>query len=268
MTIVDLIKDLIDSSKERLKTPISGAFICSFLIYNWRPLAELLFSKMAIEDRIYVIDQEYCNRYAIIFPLIIALIYTVGVPFLMVIIDKVLVYAKEQRLENIYTSKGTEVVLKTKLASKILDLKNAESGNKEKQDFLDQIEELKAINSQTKTVHRNNMQQVTNNLEEANTTIKNLRLDNEKYNELLRNKVNSEIDNHDMASILNVLNGLNEEERKFLADIIFKGDIPFLQDVKPSTLKSLLQAGALFVEDDKIKISDFGKKLHSYIQNS
>lgn len=67
MTITDLIKDLIDTSKERIKTPIAGAFTLALLIYNWRPIVLLFSSKMSIEDTIDRIDKNYCDSYAILY---------------------------------------------------------------------------------------------------------------------------------------------------------------------------------------------------------
>ena len=170
MTLVDLLKDFIDTSKERLKNPITGAFIWSFVIFNWQLFLELFFSKMAIEDRMFIIEQEYVNKWTILFPIIMAFVYTIGLPFLMVIIDRILVYPTKNRLLNKYVSKIDEVEEKIKLAKKVLELKNAESGNKEKQNFIDQIEELKSINNEMLKTHKNTIEILNNKLSEANNT--------------------------------------------------------------------------------------------------
>ncbi|KQO20940.1 hypothetical protein ASF10_15275 [Flavobacterium sp. Leaf82] len=87
MTIADLIKDFIDSTKERLKTPISGAFLWSFIVYNWRPIFLLIFSDTSIENKIVVINYEYCSFWAIFWPLVIATFYTLLIPKIMLLID-------------------------------------------------------------------------------------------------------------------------------------------------------------------------------------
>lgn len=163
MTIADLIKEFIETSKERLKTPISGAFLWSFLIYNWRPIAVILFSEASIEDKIVVINHEYCNIWAIIIPIVIALIYTIGVPMAMLRIDKILAKTKKDRIEKIYEDKGHVLDGRITLGEKEFKLKNIESGNKEIEDLLNQIETLKEQNS---------VQQVSiNQINESNNTV-------------------------------------------------------------------------------------------------
>lgn len=155
MTFFDFLKDLNDTAKERLKTPITGAFVFSFLIYNWRPIVLLFFSEASIEFRINAINNKYCSPFAIIIPIIIAFIYTVIVPGLSVLIDIMLKPIKKERIKGIYTSKTITIDEKIILAKKELDLKDAESGNKEKQDFLDKISILEKTIEQLKISHDN-----------------------------------------------------------------------------------------------------------------
>lgn len=174
MTIVDLIKDLIDTSKERLKTPISGAFIWSFLIYNWRPIAVLFFSNAPLEDRIVVINDVYCGYLAIIMPIVIAFIYTVGVPMLMVQIDKLLIKTKKTRVDNIYESKEHTIDKKITLAKKEFELKNAESGNKQIDELQERINTLEETNSQITQANKNTVEQLNIKLKEVNESLSNV----------------------------------------------------------------------------------------------
>jgi hypothetical protein len=171
MTIADLIKDLIETSKERIKTPISGAFIFSFMIYNWRPIAELLFSKQAIEDRIYKINLHYCDFWAIVIPIVMAFLYTIGVPMLMVKIDKFLLKTKNLSVDNIYNKKNYSIDRKIIFAEKELKLKDAESGNKERQQYIDEIKQLKEVRDQMLVTHTKTVEQLKSKLIEANEAI-------------------------------------------------------------------------------------------------
>ncbi len=267
MTLVDLIKDLIDTSKERLKTPISGAFIWSFLIYNWRPVTVLLFSKISVEDRIYIIDQEYCNVWVIVAPIFIALIYTIGVPFIMMIIDRTLVYVKKERLKKIYTTKGDEVDFKITLASKILDLKNAESGNKEKQDLLDKITELTNINIATTESHKNTVSQLTSNLEESSNTIQELRNNNETYKNALQNVVKSETDEinffktgnkNRMDELESLRRKFNNKELEYLKSFNLNSDSLEVAAIPQNVLAKFYEVGALKQENRTIKLTELG----------
>ncbi len=79
MTIADLIKGIIDTSRERIKTPITGAFIFSFIIYNWRPMS-IMFSDLKIQERIALID-GYLDVWSVVYPIVMALVITIIVPF-------------------------------------------------------------------------------------------------------------------------------------------------------------------------------------------
>lgn len=199
MTIVDLIKDLIDTSKERLKTPISGAFIWSFVIYNWRPLVELIFSKVSIEDRIYIINQEYCNFWAIVIPFFMALVYTVGVPMLMVKIDSFLSKTKKARITKIYDDKVDDMDGKIRAAKKEFILKNVESGNREVEELTKQIEGLKESNTQMAIAHSNTVTQLNSQLQEAN-----------KLNEFMRDIP---------PATKNLIEGKYQKSNKYLEEI-------------------------------------------------
>jgi len=144
-TITDLFHSLIETSKERIKTPITGAFICSFFAYNWRPFFILLFSDSKIENKIEIISRDYFKdyHYYVGVPFAIALGYTLLVPLFMVGIEKCLTPAKKMRIKTIYDSRIFTTRQKVTLATEITKLRNAESGNKEIEDLLAQIESFR-----------------------------------------------------------------------------------------------------------------------------
>ncbi|MBF4519117.1 hypothetical protein IRZ71_22415 [Flavobacterium sp. ANB] len=182
MTFADLIKSTLDSSKERLKNPIVGSYICAFVIFNWRPILLLAFSDEKIENRIKAVDLYYSPWYwiiiSIITPIAISLVYTFLIPISMVWIDQKLEPTKEKRIKRIYKSKQFVTTEKIILAAKELDLKNAESGNKQKQDFLNEIESLKeTITQRDETLNQvslannNTTDQLNKNLNATNTLL-------------------------------------------------------------------------------------------------
>lgn len=142
MTLADLLKDIIETSKERVKTPISGAYFISFLLWNWRPISLLLFEKTTITQKIVVINAEYCKISAITGPFFLGLFFTVGVPYLMALIDVFLEPAKKWRLQNVYKSKKNVLQNQILLVDKELELQDKKSRNKEKEDFQLQIQDL------------------------------------------------------------------------------------------------------------------------------
>ena len=71
----DLLKDFLETSRDRIKTPITGSFALAFILWNWRPILILLLSDNSIEDRIKYINKNDCNVEALLIPLAIAVGY-------------------------------------------------------------------------------------------------------------------------------------------------------------------------------------------------
>jgi hypothetical protein len=273
MTIADLLKDLIDTAKERLKTPISGAFLWSFLIYNWRPITELFFSKLAIEDRIYIIDQEYCKPEAIYWPLGIALFYTVVVPYLMWLIDWPVVSAKKIRLAKVYENKTNILKEKIKIAEKILELKNVESGNKQISELQDQINTLEESKTQIIQANKNTVNQLNEKLEELNRTNEAIRdfsdTNNSKTFLKHHNAMLSEKYNEDVNRLANG-NILKWEKDQILSLKINKdGSLDLSEDtIQEDLLKKLKAIDVISIENDKIRITNHGKGYLEYIKKT
>lgn len=154
MTFSDLLKEIIDSSKERLKTPIAGAYVLSFTLWNWRPIALLLFENATVTQKIIIVNTEYCNLMALIGPLLLGLFFTTGIPYMMVIIDNILQPAKRSRLKTIYKAKTNELDEQIDLVEKELKLQDKKNRSKTTEDFEVQITELQNRLETTNDSHR------------------------------------------------------------------------------------------------------------------
>lgn len=58
-TIKDIYLSVHKTSTERIKSPFYGVFILTWLAWNWKPVAILLFSEMTMENRINFINFMY-----------------------------------------------------------------------------------------------------------------------------------------------------------------------------------------------------------------
>lgn len=96
----EIFLSLFDTSKDRIKSPFIGSYITAFIIYNWRPFIFLIFSDAKIEDKIVVINHEYCNIETIVVPLFIALCYIMVLPYINIIFDKLLSYSNKIKNER------------------------------------------------------------------------------------------------------------------------------------------------------------------------
>ncbi len=45
----DIIKSFFEASRDRIKNPLIGTFIISWIAINWRPIMILIFSEKTIE---------------------------------------------------------------------------------------------------------------------------------------------------------------------------------------------------------------------------
>jgi len=159
MTLTELAKSIYDSSTERIKTPITGSFSLAFVLYNWRPILLLLFSKDSIENKIQVIDIFFSSWHAIVVPLLIALLYVVIVPYLMMVIEILLNTANVGRKTNRSEQQLLDLTLKSKLLSQKFKNTQIESGEKDIKELNDTIANMQSqitiINDQHKSVVEN-----------------------------------------------------------------------------------------------------------------
>jgi hypothetical protein len=260
MTITDLIKDLIDTSKERLKTPISGAFFWSFLIYNWRPIVELMFSKVSIEDRIYIINQEYCNKWAIIIPIVIALVYTMFIPKVTLLIDELLLETKKKRVNNIYLYDNEKMSTKIKIAEKEFRLATARSGKKEIDDLLDQIDILKKTNDQLITNNKNTSNQLTIAFKENNDLKTSIA--NEKW--LENNSSTSSI----VKQAYNIIDTLSDDDKLKFKDLVVENDELIFKSLPQNldSLKRFEEMRLVYIKDDGYRFTNLGEVVAIFVQ--
>ena len=174
MTFSQLLRDIFESSRERIKTPITGAFITAFILYNWRPILQLIFSKMAMEDRITIVDVEYSSPYAIIVPILIAVFYVTGLPLIVNWLDGLMNPIKQSRVKKIYGNKDFELIEKIKIASKELKLKNVESDNKEIEDFTLKIDQMVLEKNQMQKEHNLKISEYTKRFADITATMENM----------------------------------------------------------------------------------------------
>ena len=171
MNFAELFNSLLENSKDRIKTPITGAYLIAFLVWNWRPILLLLFENATMTNKILVINDQYCNIWAILGPFAVALVFTVGVPYIMVIIEKLLRRPKLDRQMNSYDEKAGDLDMKIKLASKELILQDVVSRNKEKEDFVEKIKQLETQLENEKTSHKRQSDDYQKQLDDLNTVL-------------------------------------------------------------------------------------------------
>ena len=78
----EFIKSLLNPVEERVKNPIIGAFIISFIAFNWKSILVILFyNQINIFERICLVEIVYTSSWNYIIPLISTIVYNLGLPY-------------------------------------------------------------------------------------------------------------------------------------------------------------------------------------------
>lgn len=98
MTFTELVNDLLEGVRNRLKRPYFSSYIIAAIIINWEAILVLIYSSKAIEDRIYYVNSEYLDFYSyLVYPFVSALAFHIVSDFLMWGLEKITVTAVEGR---------------------------------------------------------------------------------------------------------------------------------------------------------------------------
>ncbi len=152
----EIINSFLDNSKERIKNPFLGAFIISWIAFNWKPIVILLFSEKEIEQKITFINENYISlQYNLWFPLIFAIVYVVVLPYIMLVFDKLSSKALEGRKENIVKQNIFDIKAKQKLAGEENILENIRAKFRDKADLNKKIESLSSQLEEIRIVNEN-----------------------------------------------------------------------------------------------------------------
>lgn len=193
-----IITAILDTSKDRLKNPFIGAFVLSWIAINWKPIATFLFSKETIKERIQIIELSYESVWNVLyFPLIIAGIYIVILPYVMLGFDMLANIALKKRKEKLIDLKFFDIQGRKKLAISESELEDIKANYRNKADLNKKIERLE------------------DNIEKKNEFIENLQAKIETLNKDYENLKRLSTDSMNLSFTLEEEKELNIEYSKF-----------------------------------------------------
>lgn len=150
--MLDFIKTILETSKERLKNPFLGTLILSWIAVNWKPVSILFFSKATISEKIDIIEQNYSDLlHNLWIPLIIALSYVLLLPYLMWLLDLFIKKANKERKLLIKYERVQDVKGRQEITLEESKLEEIKSNFLEKQDLFKEIKSLKETISKLTT---------------------------------------------------------------------------------------------------------------------
>ncbi len=140
----DIIKSFFEASTERIKNPLIGTFIISWIAINWRPIMILLFSEQKVENRIeYIIIQYSTFQTYFIIPFVIALIYVIILPYFMWAVDELIRKSTIGRKNNLLKQTIYDYEGKHQIAIAESKLEDLKASYRDKVDFNNQLNQLR-----------------------------------------------------------------------------------------------------------------------------
>lgn len=171
----EIIKSFFETSKERIKNPLVGAFIISWLFMNWKAIFIALFSNNTILERIELIELNYSSIFSyLITPLLIALFYVIILPYLMWGgIDELIQTSTTGRKKNLRKQIIIDYRGKQEIAIEESKLEDLKASYRDKADFNKQIEQLRNQLDEREETHKSNLLEL-DKLNEENEELRNL----------------------------------------------------------------------------------------------
>jgi hypothetical protein len=217
----ELFQSIFDSSNERIKNPFIGSYVTAFVIYNWRAIFLLIFSDAKIEDKIVVINHEYCCKEAILWPLAIAFFYILILPYLNLIFDALLSYSNSKK--SIREKTGIISKLEQKKAEAKYEREIAEerAGTSEISELKNQIERLNSENEKLSVQNKEAFDRYTIALENGKLEEKNLQAEIKRLKDE-NERIRAESKDYDdfATKFNNVLKNLDKSQRNYFEQYV------------------------------------------------
>jgi len=141
---MEIISELNNAIKERIKSPVLGTFILIWIVVNWRFVLYLFISSERIERRFEHIDSQYVNwGYNLGLPLILLASYLFAFPYLLLGIEKITKHSKLERYKVAKDIEVKETEGKKDLVNAKFELEQQATGLKEYKDLRSEIDTLK-----------------------------------------------------------------------------------------------------------------------------
>jgi hypothetical protein len=141
--IKEIILSMFETSRDRIKNPITGAFMFSWLIINWRIVLILVFSAKNVEEKINFIETNYVNlKINFWIPLGFAFFYSLILPYIMAFFDWLLQKAISYRRLISKENRITDIQHRQEIAAEEWQLEKIKSGSPDIDGLKSKINEI------------------------------------------------------------------------------------------------------------------------------
>jgi hypothetical protein len=197
------MNEIFTTIKDRVKSPIVGPFIASFVLMNWEAVSVFFLSKLEVVERIVLIKSQYLSlQSALAYPLMATLAYILVIPWLSYFVALYNMNIESKRSRNALWSESNLEMAKIKTESRL---------NRERlsTSIFDKREELEALDHKIKLtseelVRIDSLKGIEKKLQDAKAT---LALPEDELRKLLTND-----DKDRLRQILALLDSWGEPE--------------------------------------------------------
>lgn len=183
MFMLDFIKDVLgafrQTSLERVKSPFLGAFVFSWIAFNWQALVVLLFSDKTVEKKLGIINDNYDVGSFLLGPICTSMLITFLLPQINKIITKIQDKPNSDTMELTLNSKIKIAELQQSIAE--IEARKKLADKKEERYIEESIYSIKEENSKL------NEQLLSNDLaiKDLNTKLSKAIIEENNYKSLL-----------------------------------------------------------------------------------
>ena len=129
----NIINTFFKTTEERIRNPFMGAFITSWIVFNWKPIFYFILAEESIVTKIDYIEKNFNDIWNYLyFPLLAAVFYIVILPHLNLIFDAINKYSTAKKNEAVILKKIQIIEDEKKLAIEELKLEEAKTQFRER----------------------------------------------------------------------------------------------------------------------------------------
>ena len=240
-----ILSSIFKSTEERIKNPFMGAFVTSWVLFNWKPILFLVFSSKLIEDKIEYIQSTFSNINTVFwYPLLATIFYILVLPYLNLLIDMLLKYSLLKRNIIIIDKQKLKIESEKQLAIEEIKLEEAKTEFRERSSHNLLVENL-----------QNKIKKLEENLE-------NISNQNSKQLDELKRKLSiKDVELYDNLTLIEEERSSFHQEIRKLNNLIFQKDeqikeLQFIYNNRGENLESyninrtMSNKGRTIIKDD------------------
>ncbi|WP_421810014.1 coiled-coil domain-containing protein [Flagellimonas sp.] len=222
----DLIAAFLDTTKERIKNPFIGAFVFSWIAFNWKPILIIFFSNMKVVDKIALIEKEHTSlTYNMWFPLFFAIFYVLILPYLMWLFDRISSKAVLGRKQSLFEQQIFDLQSKQRLAEQESRLEDIRASFRETADLNQKIDVL-----------TNQIAERDNTIESLKSQVESAQEDQERLQTYLRQQDNEALSNEQIAEYKKEYEEFKESDlyeffKEVGSEIVRRNNVPYNMDL-------------------------------------